>query len=380
MEEALEAFHVALHHVLIAGHGFRFSEEDPEHAANVVYHQRNTRFFRRLQQAVGKLGGQVGEGVMNTRLRDLGQTGKARRHGNRVTGERSRLVHRAGWRERFHHLFAPAKRTYRHTAADDFAKAGQIRDDVVVRLRARQRHAEAGHHFIDNQQRAKFVAQGAQARQELGLRRNTVHVARDRFNDNAGDLLWILLERFANGVEIVIGAGQGVLSEVRRYARRVWLAEGQRAGAGFHQQAVRVAVVAAFKFDDLVAAGKPARQTDRAHGRFGARVHHAHHVHRRHQFGHQRRHFDFHLGWRAEAQTALGRFNHRVADSRVVMPQHHRTPGTDIIDIGFAIDIKQVRAVSAFNKQRRSTYAGKGANRRVHAAWNKLAGCTVEVF
>ena len=139
-------------------------------------------------------------------------------------------------------------------------------------------------------------------------------------------------------------------------------------------------VVAAFKFDDLVAAGKATCQADRAHGGLGTGVHHTHHVHSRDQFGDQFRHFHFHLGWRAEAQAALGGFNHRIADSRMVVTQHHRTPGADIIDIGFAIDIIQIRAVSTFDKQRRTAYAGKGANRRIHATWDKLAGCTVEVF
>jgi len=117
-----------------------------------------------------------------------------------------------------------------------------------------------------------------------------------------------------------------VLREIRRHARRVRLAEGQGAGTGFHQQTVGMTVVAAFKFDNFVTAGKTTGQTDGAHGRFGTGVHHAHHIHGRDQFSHQRRHFDFHLGWRAETQTALRRFDDRVTDSRVVMSQYHRAP------------------------------------------------------
>ncbi|MNE46797.1 hypothetical protein D3C80_1411570 [compost metagenome] len=62
------------------------------------------------------------------------------------------------------------------------------------------------------------------------------------------------------------------------------------------------------------------------------------------------------------------------------MAEHHRTPGTDIIDIGFAIDIVQKRAICTFNKQRRSTDAGKGANGRVYAARDKLTCSAVQVF
>ena len=124
-----------------------------------------------------------------------------------------------------------------------YKRQGQIRLHAVISLRARQRHAEAGHHFVDDQQGAKFVAQRAQARQELRLRRNAVHITGDRLDDDAGDILWILLERRAHRGEVVIGAGQGVFGEISRHARRVRLAEGQRAGTGFHQQAVGMAVV-----------------------------------------------------------------------------------------------------------------------------------------
>ena len=141
-----------------------------------------------------------------------------------------------------------------------------------------------------------------------------------------------------------------------------------------------MAVVAAFKFDDLVATGEAARQANRTHCGFGAGVHHPHHVHSRHQFGDQLRHFNFHLGRRAEAQPARSGFNHCITDGGVVMAQHHRTPGADVIDVRFAIDIIQIRAVCFFDKQRGAAHASEGANRGVDAAGDKLARCAVEVF
>ena len=235
VEEALEAFNIALHDVLIAGHGWRIGEENPEHAADVIDHQWDTRLFCGFQQTVSQLSRQVGQGFVNTWLRHFGQAGEACCHRNRVAGKGTSLVDRARWRQRFHHILTAAECANRHSAADDFAEAGKVRLNAIIRLGTRQRYAEAGHHFVDDQQGTKLIAQGAQARQEVRLRWNAVHVARYRFNDDAGDLLWILLERRANGVQIVIGTGQGMLSEIRRHARRVWLAEGQRAGACFHQ-------------------------------------------------------------------------------------------------------------------------------------------------
>jgi len=47
-------------------------------------------------------------------------------------------------------------------------------------------------------------------------------------------------------------------------------AEGGQAGAGLGEKAVGVSVVAAFKFQDEIALGDAASETDRAHGGFGA--------------------------------------------------------------------------------------------------------------
>lgn len=171
-----------------------------------------------------------------------------------------------------------------------------------------------------------------------------------------------------------------MFGEISRHARRVRLAEGQRAGTGFHQQAVGMAVVAAFELDDLVAAGEAARQANRAHGGFGTGVHHAHHIHGRHQLGYQRRHFYFHFGRRAKAQAAGRRLDHRVADRRMVVAQHHRTPGADIIDIGFPIHVIEVSAIRAFDKQRGAADAGEGADRRVNAAGDQFTRGVVQIF
>ncbi len=188
VEEALEAFHVALHHVLVAGDRRRVGEEQAEHAADVVDHQRDIPFLRRMQQACGQHLGQFGQRLVHANLRHFGQASVARRHGDRVAGQGARLVDRTGRRQRLHHVATAAEGAHRHTPADDFAEAGQIRLNAVIGLRAGQRHAEAGHHFVDDQERAVLVAQGAQARQEFRQRRHAVHVAGDRLDDDTGDL------------------------------------------------------------------------------------------------------------------------------------------------------------------------------------------------
>ncbi|STT50524.1 Ferric hydroxamate ABC transporter [Klebsiella pneumoniae] len=77
MEEALEAFNVALHHVLIAGDGFGIGKEDAEHAADVIDHQRDPGVTCRIQQALRQLVSQFSQGFMDPRLRHFVQAGRS---------------------------------------------------------------------------------------------------------------------------------------------------------------------------------------------------------------------------------------------------------------------------------------------------------------
>ena len=191
----------------------------------MVNHQRNIRFFGSFQQTFRQTRRQFVQRFMNTRLGDFGQTGITCRHRDRVTGKRPRLVNRTGRRQCVHHIAATAECANGHSATDDFTEAGQIRHDAVIILCSGQRYAETGHHFIDDQQCAKLIAQRTQARQEFRQRRDAVHVAGDRLNDDAGDLLRILFKCRTYRREIVVGAGQGVFREIGRNAWGVRLAQ-----------------------------------------------------------------------------------------------------------------------------------------------------------
>ena len=74
--------------------------------------------------------------------------------------------------------------------------------DAQQRLRPAVGHAEAGHHFVEDQQRAVLVGHLPQRLAELGRRRDAAHVADDRLDDHAGDLRAVL--------------GKGVFDGLRR--------------------------------------------------------------------------------------------------------------------------------------------------------------------
>ena len=119
---------------------------------------------------------------------------------------------------------------------------------------------------------------------------------------------------------------QGVGREIRGDTRRGGYAQGQCAGACLDQKRVRVPVVAAFEFDDGVAAGESARQSNRRHGRLGARVDHAYLLERRHQRADRVCHFCFDGGGGAKAEASGGSVLHGAHHLWMCMPGDHRAP------------------------------------------------------
>ena len=87
-----------------------------------------------------------------------------------------------------------------------------------------------------------------------GARRDQVHVAGDRLDDDAGDRVALRRERGLDRVEIVVRQRRSSRWRSPAARRPTTAAERQRARARLHEQAVAVAVIAAFELDDLRAA------------------------------------------------------------------------------------------------------------------------------
>ena len=74
------------------------------------------------------------------------------------------------------------------SAADDLAERRQVGPDAVALLRAAARHAEAGHHLVEDQQRARRRVHSSRSpSQEPGPGHDDAHVADDRLDDDRGD-------------------------------------------------------------------------------------------------------------------------------------------------------------------------------------------------
>ena len=132
-------------------------------------------------------------------------------------------------------------------------------------------------------------------------------------------------------------------------------------------------VIAPLELDDAVAPGCRAGQPDRTHCRLRARVDHPHHVQRRHDAAEAFGHLDLGRARRAETEAATRGLLHSGNDGGMGMAGDHRAPGTDVVDVGPALDVIQAGSFGAFEKHRvaadavESPYRGVYAARYVHA-------------
>ena len=81
---------------------------------------------------------------------------------------------------------------------------------------------EAGHHFVVDQQGAVLFASGGAVRSGTPATARPAHVADDRFEDDAGDLVAVRLERSAQACDVVVAQHQRVGGAAVRARRDCW--------------------------------------------------------------------------------------------------------------------------------------------------------------
>ena len=151
-------------------------------------------------------------------------------------------------------------------------------------------------------------------------------------------------------------------------------AEGQGPAAGFEQERVGVAVIAADAFDDQGAAGGGAGEADGAHGRFGAAVDEADHVDGWQGFDDFRGQRDFALGGSAVAGAAADGFGEGGDDPFVGVAGDDGAVAGDVIDVVVAVDVGDDAPLGQLDEQRGAADGFEGADGRADAAGHELAG------
>ena len=132
-----------------------------------------------------------------------------------------------------------------------------------------------------------------------------------------------------------------------------------------------MAVVAAVKFDDLVAPGEPPGKADAGHGSLGAAVDHANLFDARDPIADEGGHFHLERIRNAEADTAAGGGTDGLDDDARGVAEDGGPPGANIVDILIAIDIPNAGALGALNEKGFAADAAKGADGGIDAAWDE---------
>ncbi len=348
----------------------RAREEEPEHRPHPDGLRGDARLSGCVSESLEEALARSLDPVPHARLGERAQRLDPSSHRERVPGERPGLIHGAGRCDELHDLAPAAVRADREPAADHLAECRQVGLDAVQRLRAAGMHAEAGHHLVEDQQRAVRGGERAQALEEALLREDETHVPRDRLDDDRGDL--VLGEEVVDGLEVVERRGQRVGGGALRDSGRVREPERRDARARLHEQEVGVPVVAARELDDRLAAGERARKPQRAHRRLGARGHEADELDARQRIADEPRELELERARRAEARTTADCVLQRGDHPWVRVAEDQRPPREDVVDVAIPVDVDEVGALPALDEQRRPADRLERADGRAHAPGHQL--------
>src|SRR6266404_1994578 len=125
-----------------------------EHGAKPFKLDGDFGSFGSVSQAGFQLLAKLFEALVNVGALEFFQGGNACCHCQRVPTQRAGLIDRSDRREVIHDLRPSAESADRQAATDDFSETRQIRRDVEALLRPARTEPEAGHDFIENEERA----------------------------------------------------------------------------------------------------------------------------------------------------------------------------------------------------------------------------------
>ena len=297
-----------------------------------------------------------------------------------ISRKRSRLKDRPRRRHQIHQRSLAAVRAHRQPATDDFAQRREVGFDSVKLLGSAARYAKSGHYFVENQDGPLLLGEHAQFLEKPRLRRHAPHVADDGFHDGRSNLVAMRIENGLKRRHVVEGDRERECGERGGNARAVGQAERRHTRAGLDQQAVSMAVVAAFEFQDLLATCARACHAQGGKGGFGARIHQAHPLDGRKRLLDLLGQFHFAGRAGAEARSGLENLGERLHHFRVAMAENQRAPRADVINVGVAVHVGHARALSARHKGRLAAHGAESAHGRIHAPGHQSRGAFEPLF
>ena len=135
-----------------------------------------------------------------------------------------------------------------------------------------------------------------------------------------------------------------------------------------------MAVVTAGELDNAIAAGEAPGQADGRHRGLRAAIDHPKTLNAGHGLYHVLGQLAFALCRSAEGGSRLQRFLDCFDHGRVAVPQDHRPPRTDVVQITIAIDVGQRGTVALGEQNGVASNGAEGAGRAVDATGNRATG------
>ena len=224
MEEAVEGF-------LVAGHALRRRCAGSSRRSRgrtcrrpICAEKATPCFLRGSDEAVAQRPGLRGQRLVEARRLDQLQRRQTGGHRQRIARQRAGLIDRAERRDLFHDLAPAAEGAERHAAADHLAEGGQVRRDAVTGPARTCRPTRKPVITSSKISTAPCLVHSSRiALQELGRRRDQVHVAGHRLDDDRGDARRrVRRRRRASCCGIVVVEHQRVLRQVGRHAAEDW--------------------------------------------------------------------------------------------------------------------------------------------------------------
>jgi hypothetical protein len=185
--------------------------------------------------------------------------------------------------------------------------------------------------------------------------------------DDAGDLVPAGGEQRPDGVRVVVRQHDRVGGRRACHPRRVRQPECRDPRPGGDQQRVDVAVVAPGELHHQRPAGVAAGQAQRGHRRLGAGVDQPDLLDRGPRDD-LRRKLDLAGRGGAERRPVRQRPRHRGDDRRVRVPEDHRPPGADQVNVLPAVHVEQVRAETPLDEPGCPAHRAERPDRGVNAA------------
>ena len=230
-EEPAVALGVAQFRGVVIDDGGAGEEERP-HAADAIDLEGQGGFGRGLAKSRFECCAHCIEPLVGRVRFQLAERGDAGGHGDGVARVRAGLEDGSGGHDLVHDAGPTAERADGQSAADNLAQTGDIGRVAQQFLSAAVSEAEAGHHFIVNEQRAVMVREPPEFLAKFGVRGNEAHVPDDRLENRAGNSVALGGKDFSKRGRIVVAQHECVVGATLRDAGAVGDAECEGAGTG----------------------------------------------------------------------------------------------------------------------------------------------------